>query len=102
MEDSLRVDETAVGEIEVDTGPQKFLSEQGYIEMVAVESGKVATSKRGGERLGDLLKGRRLAHHLVGDARQLLNKLRNGLLGIDEDILALLLAFLIVGFYLNI
>ena len=41
VEDGLDVNQPTFGEVEVDTGFQKFLCQQGNIEMVGVETGDV-------------------------------------------------------------
>ena len=67
--------------------------------MVGVVAGEVASLHLLVELLGHLLECWRVGHIVVADACELYHFLRNGLVGIDKQILALLLA---VGHYFNV
>ena len=92
VEDSLSVDETNLGEVEVDACTQKFLCKHRYVEMVGVVAREVAALELLAELRCKRLERRRVLHVVVGDAGQLYHLVRYGFLGVYEDVLALFCA----------
>ena len=98
-EDGAGVDHAALGEVEVDSCTQEFLSEQGNVEIVRVETREVRTGELLCQFLGQMLERRLVLHVVVRDARQLGDDGLDGLLRVDEMVATL---FAAVRKHLNI
>ena len=90
LEDSAGVDESAFREVEVDTGTQELLGQQGHIEVVGVETGNIAAAEHLVELGSQLLEGRLVFHVLFRDARQLGDDRLNRTLRIDQFVASFL------------
>ncbi len=99
MVDGLHIYQTTLAEVEVNACPQELLSQQGHVEVVAVITGNIRTSKHFANLARQLLEGGLVLDILIGDARQRHDLIGNGLLRIDNLITPL---FSTVGVHLNI
>ena len=99
MVDGLHIYQTTLAEVEVNACPQELLSQQGHVEVVAVITGNIRTSKHLTNLARQLLEGGLVLDILIGDARQRHDLIGNRLLWIDNLITPL---FTTVGVHLNI
>ena len=65
--DNLHIDKTRTGEVNINTGMQEFLSQEGDVEAVGVESRDIAALKETLHLTGNLGKCGFVAHVVVGD-----------------------------------
>ena len=93
------VDESALGEVEVNAGAQKFLGQQGHVEVVAVEACNVAAGKYLADLSCQLLEGGLVLDVVIRNASQLCYLVGNRLLGVNELVAAHLAT---IREYLNI
>ena len=86
-------------EVKVNTGTEKFLGQHGNVEMVGVETGKVAAGEGVAQTGGKLLEGGGVFHHVVADARDAGHLGGYGAAGIHKVVATLLMS---VGENLNV
>ncbi len=90
MKDVLRVDESALREVEVHSCPEKLLREHGHIKVIGVEAGKVAALKLLSQVLGQVFKGRFVLHVIICYARESRHLSRYWLAGVHQLVAPLL------------
>jgi len=92
VEDGLCVDESNLGEVEVDACTQELLCKHRNVEVVGVVACEVTALELLAELRSQRLKRRRILHVVVGDARQFHHLMRYRLLWIDKEVFALFCA----------